>query len=66
MYFQFAMFVGEASVQNIDILRTSQGTEPTAEVRSEIQRNMQNYAAVFRTGDVSGRGLGHKWAGFGS
>lgn len=43
---------GEASVQNIDILRTSQGTEPTAEVRSEIQRNMQNYAAVFRTGDV--------------
>lgn len=43
---------GEASIQNIDILRTSQGTQPTAEVRSELQRNMQNYAAVFRTGDV--------------
>jgi len=43
---------GEASVQNIDILRTSEGTQPTADVRSEIQRHMQNYAAVFRTGDV--------------
>jgi succinate dehydrogenase / fumarate reductase flavoprotein subunit len=34
-----------------DRLRHANGSEPTAKLRSEMQRTMQNYAAVFRTGD---------------
>ena len=44
---------GEASIANIDKLRHTEGTEPSAKVRLEFQKTMQNYAAVFRTGDVS-------------
>ena len=46
------IFPGESAVANIDRLRHSEGTESTAKVRMEIQKIMQNYAAVFRTGEV--------------
>ena len=48
---------GEASIANIDGLRHAQGTETTAGVRMEIQKTMQNYAAVFRTGEVLEEGV---------
>lgn len=48
---------GEASIANIDSLRHDEGSEATAKVRLEIQKTMQNYAAVFRTGEVLGEGV---------
>lgn len=41
---------GEESIANIDKLRFSNGTVPTADLRLDMQKNMQLYAAVFRTG----------------
>ena len=46
-------YPGEASIANIDELRHMEGTEPSAKVRLEFQKTMQNYAAVFRTGEVN-------------
>ncbi|XP_063850081.1 succinate dehydrogenase [ubiquinone] flavoprotein subunit, mitochondrial-like [Scylla paramamosain] len=43
---------GEASVANIDKLRFASGNVSTAEIRLNMQKTMQNHAAVFRTGDV--------------
>lgn len=48
---------GEASIANIDELRHMEGTEPSAKVRLEFQKTMQNYAAVFRTGEVLEEGV---------
>ena len=39
-------------ISRFDALRYADGTESTAKLRLEMQRTMQNYAAVFRTGDV--------------
>ena len=39
-------------IERFDGLRNANGSEPTAKIRLEMQRVMQNYAAVFRTGDV--------------
>ena len=39
-----------------DRLRHAQGGEPTAELRLRMQRVMQNYAAVFRTGETLDEG----------
>lgn len=39
-------------IERFDKLRNANGSEPTAKIRLEMQRVMQNYAAVFRTGDV--------------
>ncbi|MCP5201186.1 MAG: succinate dehydrogenase flavoprotein subunit [Gammaproteobacteria bacterium] len=36
----------------LDKLRHADGSEPTAKLRMDMQRTMQSYAAVFRTGDV--------------
>lgn len=47
---QISENVGEESITNIDKLRFSNGTIPTADLRLEMQKNMQLYAAVFRTG----------------
>ena len=44
---------GEASVANIDKMRFSNGSTPTAALRLKMQKTMQNHAAVFRTGAVS-------------
>ena len=41
----------------IDKLRNADGSRPTAEIRLEMQRTMQNHAAVFRTGESLGEGV---------
>jgi len=43
---------GQNSVERIDRLRKADGGRPTAEVRLEMQKIMQNHAAVFRTGET--------------
>ncbi len=42
---------GQNSVARIDGIRYASGSRPTAEIRLEMQKVMQNHAAVFRTGD---------------
>ncbi len=42
---------GEAAVARLDRLRQANGSRPTAEIRLEMQKVMQNHAAVFRTGE---------------
>ncbi|XP_018646201.1 succinate dehydrogenase, putative [Schistosoma mansoni] len=41
---------GEASIANYEKLRTANGSYPIAQVRLDMQRTMQEYAAVFRDG----------------
>jgi succinate dehydrogenase / fumarate reductase flavoprotein subunit len=43
---------GENSVARIDSLRNATGSRPSSEIRLEMQRIMQNHAAVFRTGET--------------
>ena len=43
---------GQNSVARIDKLRHADGGRMTAEIRVEMQRIMQNHAAVFRTGET--------------
>ncbi|HEU4839017.1 MAG TPA: succinate dehydrogenase flavoprotein subunit [Micavibrio sp.] len=43
---------GDAAIARLDAIRSSKGTLRTSEVRREMQRNMQNHAAVFRTGET--------------
>lgn len=47
---------GEESIVNIDKLRYNNGTVPTADLRLEMQKNMQLFAAVFRTGSTLDEG----------
>ena len=56
---------GQNSVERIDRLRNADGSRSTADIRLEMQKVMQNHAAVFRTGDslVEGVGLLHKTFG---
>jgi succinate dehydrogenase / fumarate reductase flavoprotein subunit len=42
----------DLALSRIDRLRNANGSRPTAEIRLEMQRTMQNHAAVFRTGDT--------------
>jgi succinate dehydrogenase / fumarate reductase flavoprotein subunit len=44
-------------LDRFDRLRYADGTESTAKLRLEMQRTMQNYAAVFRTGEVLDEGI---------
>jgi succinate dehydrogenase / fumarate reductase flavoprotein subunit len=48
---------GEASIARLDKLRHANGSRPTAEIRLEMQRAMQDHAAVFRTGEVLAEGV---------
>jgi len=48
---------GQNSVTRIDTLRNADGSRPTAEIRLEMQKIMQNHAAVFRTGDTLDEGV---------
>lgn len=48
---------GEESLDRFDRLRHAGGDTPTAEIRLEMQKTMQNYCAVFRTGDVMREGI---------
>ncbi len=54
---EFAADAGQNSVARIDKLRNADGSRPTAEIRLEMQRTMQNHAAVFRTGESLGEGV---------
>jgi succinate dehydrogenase / fumarate reductase flavoprotein subunit len=42
---------GQNSIEKIDTMRNASGSRPTAGIRLEMQKIMQNHAAVFRTGD---------------
>ena len=48
---------GQNSIERLDKLRNASGSRPTAEIRLEMQRIMQNHAAVFRTGESLGEGV---------
>src|SRR5438874_2482214 len=43
---------GEEAIARLDRIRHSQGSRKTAEIRTEMQRTMQNNCAVFRTAEV--------------
>ncbi|MEN3975678.1 succinate dehydrogenase flavoprotein subunit [Emcibacter sp. SYSU 3D8] len=43
---------GENSISLLDHYRNAKGGTPTAQVRANMQRTMQNNCAVFRTGEV--------------
>jgi len=53
----FAADAGQNSVERIDGLRNASGARPTAEIRLEMQKIMQNHAAVFRTGESLAEGV---------
>jgi succinate dehydrogenase / fumarate reductase flavoprotein subunit len=46
----------EMSLERLDRLRNASGSLPTAEIRLQMQRTMQNNAAVFRNQDVLAEG----------
>ena len=48
---------GQNSVERIDRLRNADGSRPTSEIRLEMQKIMQNHAAVFRTGETLQEGV---------
>ena len=48
---------GEATLERLDRLRHANGSRPTAQIRLEMQRTMQDHAAVFRSGEVLGEGV---------
>ncbi|MBL8225952.1 MAG: succinate dehydrogenase flavoprotein subunit [Chromatiales bacterium] len=47
----------ELALSRLDRLRHADGSRPTAEIRLEMQKVMQNHAAVFRTGDSLREGV---------
>jgi succinate dehydrogenase / fumarate reductase flavoprotein subunit len=47
----------EKALDRLDKTRYADGDTPTAVLREEMQRNMQNHAAVFRTGDILEEGV---------
>ncbi|HZP13046.1 MAG TPA: succinate dehydrogenase flavoprotein subunit [Nevskiaceae bacterium] len=47
----------EASLARLDALRNAKGSRPTADLRLEMQKNMQSHAAVFRTQKSMDEGL---------
>ncbi len=48
---------GQNSVERIDRLRNAKGERSTADIRLEMQKIMQNHAAVFRTGESLDEGV---------
>ncbi|MCP4275895.1 MAG: succinate dehydrogenase flavoprotein subunit [Gammaproteobacteria bacterium] len=57
---------GDATIARLDKLRNASGSRPTAEIRLEMQKIMQNHAAVFRTGDTLEEGVRELAATFAS
>ena len=56
----------DLALTRLDSFRHAKGSTPTAQLRAEMQKTMQNNCAVFRTGEVleEGHALIHKvWAG---
>lgn len=59
--------VTEPLLAHFDRLRHAQGSRPTAQIRLDMQRIMQNHAGVFRTADLLEEGikkLGAVWDSF--
>ena len=48
---------GDFAVSRLDKYRYASGSTPTAKLRDEMQRTMQNNCAVFRTGEVLEEGV---------
>ena len=48
---------GDAALDRLDRFRHADGEVPTAALRLELQKTMQQHAAVFRTGEVMGAGV---------
>ena len=48
---------GEEGLERLDKLRYNKGSIPTSEIRNNMQRTMQNDAAVFRTGESMKHGI---------
>jgi succinate dehydrogenase flavoprotein subunit len=48
---------GGEGLERLDKLRHNKGSIPTAEIRNNMQRTMQNDAAVFRTGESMKHGI---------
>jgi succinate dehydrogenase / fumarate reductase flavoprotein subunit len=48
---------GDLAVSRLDKLRNAKGSRRTAEIRLDMQRVMQNHAAVFRTGESLAEGV---------
>ena len=48
---------GQNSLDRLDKYRTASGGTPTAKLRLQMQRGMQNNCAVFRTGEVLNEGV---------
>ncbi len=48
---------GRNSVERLEKLLNADGDRPTAELRLEMQKTMQNHAAVFRTGETLEEGI---------
>ncbi|MDC1288147.1 succinate dehydrogenase flavoprotein subunit, partial [Gammaproteobacteria bacterium] len=44
-------------LEHFDRLRNASGSTPTAKIRNQMQRDMQQHAAVFRTGDSMSEGV---------
>jgi len=47
----------DAALANLDKLRNANGSTPTARIRDAMQRDMQDHAAVFRTGETLDEGV---------
>jgi len=56
----------EPALERLDRLRHASGSRPTAAIRLEMQRIMQNDAAVFRTGETLREGIAKLSQTFGS
>jgi succinate dehydrogenase / fumarate reductase flavoprotein subunit len=57
----------DMALERFDRHRHAKGSTPTAAIRLNMQRTMQNNAAVFRTGEVLNEGvklIGNVWASF--
>lgn len=48
---------GENAISRLDKIRHADGDQPTAVIRDNMQRTMQDHAAVFRTGEVMQEGI---------
>ncbi len=48
---------GDEAVDRLDKIRYNKGSTPTSKIRDDMQRTMQNDAAVFRTGETLKEGM---------
>jgi succinate dehydrogenase / fumarate reductase flavoprotein subunit len=53
----FAPGAGDEAMARLDRLRNAKGKTPTAKIRLDMQRVMQDHAAVFRTGESLQEGI---------